>query len=361
MNQAPEDTTEPLPATAGLLPCDLDEERNPALVYLRRMDTKKSRETVEAVLRSLARIASGGRIRFEVFPWEELTYLQTAALRTAIGERFEPAGANLRLSVLRCVLKEAWRLELMTAEAYQRAADVQNFRGKSKPAGRRLEQEELRGMIQGARSSGGPKGTRDAALFGFLYATGARRREAVGVRWPADVDLERGGVELRTKGKRHRTADLQRPVIQALEDWLRVRGPAPGALFCPVDRFGQVKTDRELTPGAVLQICRQWAHELGLRHFSPHDFRRTFAAELLDAGVDLHVCQEMLDHAEIATTARYDPGRSNRRRAEMNSFAVEIGMGIGRPGECVATSIVVSTTAMNLDCISMPPRPCGLC
>jgi integrase len=199
----------------------------------------------------------------------------------------------------------------MTGDDYQRARNLRSFRGRAKPRGRALGQDEIRDLMQVCRSQSGPKGTRDAALFALAYGTGARRAELVAIRYPRDLDLERSTLELHTKGQKHRQATLQPQVRQALEAWIAKRGTSPGALFQPVDRFGYIKR-RALTPGAIFQLCEVRAREAGIRPFSPHDFRRTFAAELLDAGVDLHVVAQMLDHEQLTTTARYDPRASSR-------------------------------------------------
>lgn len=65
-----------------------------------------------------------------------------------------------------------------------------------------------------------------------------------------------------------------------------VRGFTPGPLLCPVRKGGEVQL-RHMHPDAVLKILRRRAKEAGVKSFSPHDFRRTFCSDLLDAGVDI--------------------------------------------------------------------------
>ena len=310
----PEASAEPLPACADLEPFDYPTDRHPVQAYLRTLSRGSSRVTMEQVARDLARLASGDRIPWERFPWHRLDRARVLALREAIAERWTPPGANKHLTGLKRILDEAFDLGWIDADTYARARRVPPVRGRSGLGGRALAQKEIRTLVEGCLAAGGPKGMRDAAITLVLYATGARRRELCRLRWPEDLDLERRECTLRTKGGRQRTADLPAGLVELLERWLRARGRAPGPLFAHVDRFGQVDV-RELAPGSLWKILEQRARELGVERFSPHDLRRTYATALLDAGVDLHIVQEMLDHAQIATTAKYDPGRSKRRRA----------------------------------------------
>ncbi len=65
-----------------------------------------------------------------------------------------------------------------------------------------------------------------------------------------------------------------------------------------------------MTDQAVLDILRQRGKEAQIASFSPHDFRRTFTSNMIDAGVDIVTVQNLMGHASPVTTARYD-----RRRA----------------------------------------------
>uniref|UniRef100_A0A1D9GAJ0 Integrase n=1 Tax=Moorena producens (strain JHB) TaxID=1454205 RepID=A0A1D9GAJ0_MOOP1 len=96
---------------------------------------------------------------------------------------------------------------------------------------------------------------------------------------------------------------------------MSTRGNQPGALLCPIQKGGQIQY-RKMTPQAVLLILQKRAKEAGVESFSPHDFRRTFCSDLLDAGIDIVTVQKLAGHASPVTTAKYDRrGEEVKRRA----------------------------------------------
>ena len=112
-------------------------DRHPAPVYLAHL-APGSRRTMRQALEVIADLVSGGQIGAQALPWAQLRYQHTQAIRAALAERYSPSTANKMLSALRGVLKEAWRLGLLDAESYQRAADLPAVRGSTLPAGRAL-------------------------------------------------------------------------------------------------------------------------------------------------------------------------------------------------------------------------------
>ena len=102
------------------------------------------------------------------------------------------------------------------------------------------------------------------------------------------------------------------------------RGDSAGPLFCPIDRRGNLRLGHTLSGEAIRQILSRRTRASGLPAISPHDLRRTYAGDLLDAGADLPAVQQLMGHASPSTTSRYDRrgDRARRSAAERLSLAV---------------------------------------
>lgn len=279
-------------------------DRNPAAVYLASLPSPESRRTLGATLEVLAGLLSGGTASAARIPWGAVRYAHTAALRAALLQRYRPATVNKYLATLRGVLKSAVRLGLMDLAAYQAATDFKGVKGETLPSGRALAAGELLALVRTCLEGPGPGGARDTAVLALLYGCGLRRAEAVGLAL-ADVDLDGGVVTVHGKGRKERTAHIPPGAKHALARWMETRGPDPGPCLCPVDKVGRI-TIRPMTAQALYLALQKRAVEAGVAAFSPHDLRRTFVSDLLDAGADLATVQKLAGHADPGTTARYD-------------------------------------------------------
>lgn len=285
-------------------------DQNPAAVYLAGL-SEGSRRTMRHALDSVAAMIDPGADAMTL-SWPALRYQHVAAIRSRLAEQYAPATVNKRLSAVRGVLKAAWRLGLMTAETYHRAVDVANVKGERLPAGRALSKGELAALFGACAADA--VGVRDAAMLAVLYCGGLRRAELVALDF-ADFEPESGALDVR-RGKRNkqRTVYVTNGALVALGRWLELRGAEPGALFCGVAQGGRLQRGR-LTSQTVYDVLRKLATRAGLGHVTPHDLRRTFVGDLLDAGADLSTVQRLAGHADPNTTARYDR-RPERAKAD---------------------------------------------
>ncbi len=277
---------------------------HPAAVYLSSL-TSGSRRTMQKALNVIARMLTNDECDAMSVDWSKLRYQHTAAIRAVLMERYSPATANRMLCALRRVLREAFRLGLMSADDYAHAADVKNVRGDSPLRGRILKTSEIAALLQNCKNDPDLIGVRDAALIAVLSGSGLRRSEVVGLDL-AHYNPEESSLLVRKgKGGKSRTVYLPAGAVSALDAWLKVRGDAPGPLISPVRRGGHVHIKR-MTDQAVMVILRKRALSAGVASFSPHDFRRTFITNLLSAGVDVLTVSQLAGHADPATSQKYD-------------------------------------------------------
>lgn len=156
---------------------------------------------------------------------------------------------------------------------------------------------------------------RDHALVELLYSSGLRLSELTSLDWryfhaaggqPASqswIDAASAEATVRGKGSKTRTVPIGAPALEALQRWLAVRAAIPGcderALFV------SARGDR-LAARSVQARLGQLARKLGLGvHVHPHMLRHSFASHLLQSSGDLRAVQELLGHANIATTQIY--------------------------------------------------------
>lgn len=298
----------------ALLPRSLPPDRHPAHVYLARLGSG-SRRTMSEALNTIARMLTSGRVDVETMPWAALRYQHTAAIRAALMEKYKASTANKMLAALRGVLREAWRLGYMSAEEFHRAVDIPTIKSQTLPRGRALSSGEIAALMRACASDSSPAGIRDAALIAVLYGAGLRRSESVSLDL-ADYNIETGELVIRgAKGRKDRLGYATNGSADALKDWLVVRGSDPGPLFCNINKSGRITIHR-MTDQAVLHILRKRANEAGVASFSPHDLRRSFISDLLDAGADISTAQQLAGHSNVTITARYDRrGEAAKRKA----------------------------------------------
>lgn len=175
---------------------------------------------------------------------------------------------------------------------------------RGEPLPKALTVDEVLRLLE-APDLGTDLGVRDAALLEFLYATGCRVSEAVGLDL-LDLDLEGGTAIVTGKGDRQRLVPLGRYAVAAITAYLPVRMGLrrgrrdPGKVFLnargrPIGRQG------------VWDVVRRNASRAGFPpgKVSPHVLRHSAATHMVQGGADLRTVQEILGHASISTTQVY--------------------------------------------------------
>ena len=175
-----------------------------------------------------------------------------------------------------------------------------------------LSRDEV-GRLLGAPSGSSPSALRDRALLELLYACGLRASEAVGLTLD-DVDLQEELLCARGKGSKERLVPIGREAVAALRAYLALGRPVLVGLS-PERHLFVNRRGGGLSRQGLYKIVQGHADTVGLKdRMSPHTLRHTFATHLLAGGCDLRTLQEMLGHADIATTQLYTHLSTERLR-----------------------------------------------
>lgn len=215
------------------------------------------------------------------------------------GERLAPATVHRKTAALRSFYKHLRREDLVTSDPTAGLATPR----RSKKLPNVLNQAEVTRLL-GTPAGDSPQAYRDRAILEVMYACGLRASEVIGLEM-TDIDTHEGMLRARGKGNKERIVPLGRQAIRALEGYLRsgrpelVKGRPERALFLNF-------RGRRLTRQGLYKIVQGHAKTAGLEdRMSPHTLRHSFATHLLAGGCDLRAVQEMLGHADVATTQMY--------------------------------------------------------
>ncbi|HLM87242.1 MAG TPA: site-specific tyrosine recombinase XerD [Solirubrobacteraceae bacterium] len=283
------------------------------LAYL-ELERGLSRNTLEAYRSDLLQF--GEFLDRHQLPATQVTHGELAAFLselTAGSEQRPPVAPSTLARKLACLRSFYRHLRREGTIEHDPMADL---RGPRKP--RRLPQVLTREQV--ARLLAAPTGAqqlalRDRALLELMYACGLRASEAIGLEL-ADVDLEEALLRARGKGSKERIVPVGRQAVAAVYAYLRAGRPAliaaqqPGATSAQL-RLAQQRLflnsrGRGLTRQGLYKIIQGHARRVGLAELmSPHTLRHSFATHLLAGGCDLRSLQEMLGHADLATTQVY--------------------------------------------------------
>ena len=183
-----------------------------------------------------------------------------------------------------------------------------------------LTEEEVVALLQATNATPSPDGLRDRAMLEITYAAGLRVSEVVselGLE-VASLNLESGWVRCMGKGSKERIVPLYPGIIERLRRYLtesrpKLLAPSHSGLAGARDRRLRQTTalflnrrGRPLTRQGYWLILRRYAQQASIAtRLTPHTLRHTFATHLLQGGASLRHVQELLGHANIATTQLY--------------------------------------------------------
>lgn len=149
-----------------------------------------------------------------------------------------------------------------------------------------------------------PQGLRDRAIIELLYSSGLRVSEMCSLLFQS-IDLDQGFLRVVGKGSKERIVPIGKEALSALKNYLMegrpklVKKKSGSEVF--ISQLGKA-----ISRKTVWLMLKEYAKPLGLNEIiKPHLLRHSFATHLLQNGADLRAIQEMLGHADIATTEIY--------------------------------------------------------
>ncbi|MCE7980345.1 MAG: site-specific integrase [Caldilinea sp. CFX5] len=335
----------------ALAPVVVAREYAPAAQYIMGL-AAGSRPAQWSALLLVAGLLSAGRCSPLDLPWGQVGYLHTNAVRAWLVDHRAPATAKRILAAVRGVLKEAWRLQLMSSEAYHRAIDIKPIRGNAEQemAGRYVQEGDVRALLAVCRADPTPAGVRDGVILGLAFYAGLRRAEIAGLR-TEHVDLASKMIRVKGKGAKWRSVPVVEGLALAINEWLTTRSadltmqsaspraqrqessgrdalPVQSAsadldphLLWHIERGGHIKA-RGITPAGIRDIFARRVAEAGIRATAPHDGRRTWISNLLEVGGEVVVVQKLAGHQDPKTTAGYDRRGADVRARTINKLSM---------------------------------------
>jgi len=243
-----------------------------------------------------------------------LAYLDTRGFaRTTIARKAAALRAHLRFLRRQGVIERDLGAQLRAPKGASRLPRVI----RTDEAGDLLDDVADAVDVAAARAGDDPVAVavvlRDLAVLEVLYGAGLRVSECCGLRI-TDCDLDRGLVTVLGKGSKVRRVPIGAPAIDAVAAWLDRGRPALATSDSPTDLVFLNQRGRALTPRDARRVLERHPLSDG-RAVHPHALRHAYATHLLEGGADLRAVQELLGHADLATTQIYTHVTRDRLRA----------------------------------------------
>ena len=236
----------------------------------------------------------------------------TAQLETYVAQMRAAGLANTTIARRIAAVRSFFRHQMLLGARQDNPAVELDLPRRRRALPKTLSPGEAERLIDAATGVT-PRALRDQALVELLYGAGLRVSEAVGLD-KAGVDLDERLVRVIGKGSKERIVPIGRRAADALNRYL-----ARGRPYLDRRHRSELFLNAQggaLTRAGAFLILRKLADKAGLEpgRVHPHLLRHSFATHLLEGGADLRSVQEMLGHADLATTELYTHVSDRRRR-----------------------------------------------
>lgn len=237
--------------------------------------------------------------RLEIDSWDRVEYREISEYAA---RRFRQGRKSRTIQRELSSIRSFYRYLILNAVVKQNPAQDVSAPRADKPLPKTCDAESLDRLLQ-AGDSNDALLLRDLAIFELIYSSGLRLAELVGIDLE-DIDLAQQQLIVTGKGEKTRYLPVGSKAVAAVQKWLRLRGDFTRnanqqALF--LSKQGKRISARNVQSRLNLLVRRR---ALGQK-LSPHTLRHSFATHMLESSSDLRAVQELLGHANIATTQIY--------------------------------------------------------
>ena len=295
----------PIDLPAALSVGAIAEDRHALALYLAEQ-TKGSRRARRAHAAKIARLL--GAPDPQSVPWTSITYEIATVIRLALIETAGPRYGRAVMGALRGILRSAWLAGVYDFGELEKIRAISPIRGSAVRPGRYVPRADLRALFD-ACGRGTLKSARDRAILAVLFGAGLRRSEASALL----VEDIKGGAVIVKKGKGAKGREVPigvsaRAIVDRYQETARgaIGGIGPLFVLFPNMTKGDKPTRQALGGEGIRRLLLTLCTRARVERVRPHDARRTFASDLLGAGVDVSTVARMMGHASISQTAEYD-------------------------------------------------------
>jgi integrase/recombinase XerD len=242
------------------------------------------------------------------FPWQSLNWAQVMTVRNGLRQQGKSANTiNLTLSALKGIAKSYFHCQQLAAQDWLAINQINSVRVSASSRRRSLTGQDIKRLLRYSHHQArlSLMGLRDYTLILLLLNTGLRRAELAALN-TTDVDRSLQWMTVQSgKGGVARHVYLTPDCRRVLRRWLKARNTQPGPVFTPIMANRQC-LNRALSGQSIYNLIQSRCLQAGIGLVRPHDLRRTFVTQLLEAGVDLNTTRQLAGHQDVQTTARYD-------------------------------------------------------
>ncbi|SFO18992.1 integrase/recombinase XerC [Algoriphagus ornithinivorans] len=274
-------------------------------------EKRSSPHTVEAYERDLRQFEDFVKLSFELSKISEASHSEIRAWVIDLVEQgLSSTSVNRKIATLRSYYKFLLRTEVITQDPTYKLKSLKN----PKKLPEFVQENSIASVLEESVYESGFEGQRDRMVMEFLYLTGVRLSELIGLKWE-DIHLGQEQVKVLGKRKKERIIPITKGLKQNILSYQKVfeeRFPKAGQSHYFIVSNSGAKS----YPMMIYRIVRQYLDRFAqTSKRSPHILRHTFATHLLNKGADLNAVKDLLGHANLAATQVYTHNSMEKLKA----------------------------------------------